>query len=512
LGIFKTHGNWVLFDILLITSFIKNFLNIINEQLDQPPATSHQPLRLKLKHFIKLFSFLITLFIFTSSCEDEFFIEQENYSKSNLKYKTVSIDEALKLFEEDKTNSNKLKGGINLQPDLSSIRQERIQNTNEYITIISATTKHKKIETSIVLVKYNDSIVKVLVNLIPNKKGIESKFNGVVSITKLDGKFINGYRVENGIFKSKFVKRKDSKNKFKLAFKDVPDEDENGCSESLNVDSEFCNPLLDEIVLGGSSNSSPGISIIWIPSTMSYSYTIPNNAIDNDNGSGNTSTGSDSEEVFPCDDPLHGCDEDTTITCPEGQIKDSNDNCVDDPCHTNNINNPIKNPIVAKSNATNVNGGRFGYTRTSGKTFHDGLDAKAAINTPFTPILNGIVVKIYKDAPNHHVKFSYGNYIIVKSNVDGNNVYLKYNHLNRVDIENGDSVTTNDIIGLTGESGNARKTYTSHIHIQVRPSLDFGKGSYRRYDTTKDSKNNPEIYINQKFNDDGSRKTPCINQ
>jgi len=141
-----------LFKSLISNSFIQNLLNRINEQLNQPPATSHQPLERKLKFLPFL------LFIFTSSCDDELVVEQERSLKSSLRYKTVSIDQALNIFGADKTNSQKLKGGINLQPDLSSIRQERIQNTNEFITIIPATTKHKNIKTNIILVKYNDSI------------------------------------------------------------------------------------------------------------------------------------------------------------------------------------------------------------------------------------------------------------------------------------------------------------------------------------------------------------------
>lgn len=209
---------------------------------------------------------------------------------------------------------------------MALIRQERIGNTNKYITIIPATTKHQHIETNILLLKFKGETVKVLMNLIPDNNSVSEKFNGIISVTKLNGKFINGYRVEDGIFKTQFVK------KGKLqSVKNKDAEITNDCDENLNPDNPFCDQEIDEVVLSVPSNSSnPPVQIRWEPSIRSFVPFVP---IDNNVGSGNPGdpVGSPSENLFECDDPIHGCDHEYEDDCPPGMVKNAADECVT-PC------------------------------------------------------------------------------------------------------------------------------------------------------------------------------------
>ena len=165
------------------------------------------------------------------------------------------------------------------------------------------------------LIKYNDSIVKVLINMIPNKDITTEKFSGVLSVTHLNGKFINGYRIKNGRFISQFIKREKQYTP-SILYRSDP-EVANDCDESLDPDSIFCDNMLDEVVLGASSNTSkpPSLSI-WMPTSNPVYYSPDSTA---SNGGGPSDSGSpdgdEGKEIFPCDDPIHGCAREEPTPC-----------------------------------------------------------------------------------------------------------------------------------------------------------------------------------------------------
>ncbi|MDZ7612682.1 MAG: hypothetical protein U5K51_02355 [Flavobacteriaceae bacterium] len=100
--------------------------------------------------------------------EDQYALEDQHALTLENRYLSVTKKEVLDIFNDSNNYLLKSKNGINLKPKLSALRQEKIFNTSEYITIIPATTKHQHIQTNIILVKYQDSILRVLVNLIPD--------------------------------------------------------------------------------------------------------------------------------------------------------------------------------------------------------------------------------------------------------------------------------------------------------------------------------------------------------
>lgn len=56
---------------------------------------------------------------------------------------------------------------------------------------------------------------------------------------------------------------------------------------------------------------------------------------------------------------------------------------------------------------------------------------------------------------------TYGNFIHIK--ID-ENMYISYNHLNKVIVKNGDEVKSGDIIGLSGNTGSSTGP---HLHLSL---------------------------------------------
>ncbi len=72
--------------------------------------------------------------------------------------------------------------------------------------------------------------------------------------------------------------------------------------------------------------------------------------------------------------------------------------------------------------------------------------------------------------PGEYKENSYGNYIVLKVTINGVVTFIKYNHLNKVNVKKGDIVKSGDIIGLNGNTGNAnppKGRVTPHIHLQT---------------------------------------------
>jgi len=397
-------------------------------------------------------------------------------------YKTVPIGEALALFSNTNTSPNKSNGGLNLQPDLNAIKQVPIQYTMEYMTNIPAVTKNKNINTNIILIKYKDSIIRSLINLIPAKESNSQKFSGIVSITTLSGKFINGYRLKDGVFVSQFIKL-NTKN---ISGKTLTDPIV-ACDESLDPSSIFCDQSLGETDLGSvpvstdSYSSEPVLSInvtTDIPFTV---FSVPDYYTSG--GSNNSdSSGSGSVAVYPCNDPIHGCSIDSL---PPTTSK---------PCPGN----PVKNPEIVSSGASGKKGGTFGCTRADnttcggvyGRKKHDGLDIKADVNENAFAMYSGTISSIRNTfSPGEYKKDSYGNFVVITTVINGITYNIKYNHLNSVSVVKGQTIKVGDIIGLTGNTGNANPPNSKvipHIHLQV-------------FNSNWSQSLNPEIYLQTKF-------------
>jgi len=165
---------------------------------------------------------------------------------------------------------------------------------------------------------------------------------------------------------------------------------------------------------------------------------------------------------------------------------------------------PVGTTTIARSSATNVNGGRYGNTRTRPDGTvrpHYGTDIFAVPNTPIYPIMPGKVVKIVNNiAPGTYVSArSLGNYITVEytNPSTGEKVTTLYAHLNSVSstLQVGSSAPMGKSIGLSGITGNAARGYSPHVHIQTK---------------LNGVSVNPENYIRTQFMSNGTANSlPC---
>ncbi len=246
------------------------------------------------------------ILLFFIGCEQKedteiFVIGAEQITQETIKYETITsreIDElSISAQNEVKNKTTKFK----FTPDFNNLSKVLIQNTNEYMTVVPGFTNIKHIETTLNLIKYEGEVVSTLVHKVKKEGGDSSKFTGFLWITTIDGGFLNGYRIYNDQFVSQFVE----KSKFKKSDDFVYKEAEVDCVE-YNLENDFdCENTLGEVVLTAPPKGAT-LSLIWIPATHSYAYTYPSSSGGGGSAS-NTGTGYP-VLLYPCDDPIHGCD------------------------------------------------------------------------------------------------------------------------------------------------------------------------------------------------------------
>ncbi len=169
---------------------------------------------------------------------------------------------------------------------------------------------------------------------------------------------------------------------------------------------------------------------------------------------------------------------------------------------------PLNSPVIAKTKR-GVNGGRYGMTRQDQKgnpREHDGLDLASPIGMPLYSMFSGTVIGIRDTfSEGEYLKGSYGNFIIIQSqNALGETFYIKYNHLNAVNVTAGQEINARTIIGKTGTTGNAEDFALGiipHVHIQARVKVN-----------NVWTKANPEDFMTTKFSPEGvAWPQPCVN-
>jgi len=94
--------------------------------------------------------------------------------------------------------------------------------------------------------------------------------------------------------------------------------------------------------------------------------------------------------------------------------------------------------------------------RPNGRKGHGGVDMRAYAGTPIYPMAAGVVTNVGTDPLG-------GNVINIQH---ANGVRSYYAHCSTVKVQKGDKVTTNDMIGTVGNTGNASHTFP-HLHFQV---------------------------------------------
>ncbi|WP_233592240.1 peptidoglycan DD-metalloendopeptidase family protein [Flavobacterium sp. RSP15] len=136
--------------------------------------------------------------------------------------------------------------------------------------------------------------------------------------------------------------------------------------------------------------------------------------------------------------------------------------------------NPLSKMEILPT-AAGYKGGTWGYTRNSGKKFHDGIDLRASVGTPVYAMRDGIVTKSistqiqgiddYKD--NIGDRNGAGNRVAILSK---GGLTVSYWHLSAVHVKVHAKISQGDIIGLSGSTGNANRPGSSgpHLHLNIK--------------------------------------------
>lgn len=125
----------------------------------------------------------------------------------------------------------------------------------------------------------------------------------------------------------------------------------------------------------------------------------------------------------------------------------------------------VKLPLPFKAGTQVSYSGDYGVDR--GSHTHAGVDISVAENTPLIAPISGVIASAMQQS-------DYGNFIDVRT-PDGK--ILRYAHLNRMDVKEGDTVLAGQVIGLTGSTG---RSTGAHLHFEVRNDL------YGGYEKTED--------------------------
>ena len=137
------------------------------------------------------------------------------------------------------------------------------------------------------------------------------------------------------------------------------------------------------------------------------------------------------------------------------------------------------------------------WTKTYPFLHHDkGFDFSTPEGQEVHPVADGIVSQIW-----HHYRCG-GNMVWIAHNVNGKKYTSAYYHLKSYNVKIGDSVSHNDVIGLSGgiAKGNSYNNYDGcttgpHLHLQLAtgwydPNSMFS-GSYSSYSTFDSNSFNP---------------------
>lgn len=245
------------------------------------------------------------------------------------KYQQLSIDEVTGFVDGIEFNKP-LKDGSGMTAlnagseflvglDASSLAFEQVEGAELKIPTVKARLKHPEVRSKIFVVKVKDSTLAFLMNIVEDKSINDEDFSGIIGITDLSGKFENGYRLKNGEFVSQFVvakaqQKKDSvgvtKKTLSYTTRTVPKKKWMSGTIQLSEVSVYA----PEEPSNSGGGSYGGLSVRGGNYFGGYSFGFSFGGPPRSGGGSSSSSGGSSGSgkggainVFPCDDPLHGC-------------------------------------------------------------------------------------------------------------------------------------------------------------------------------------------------------------
>ena len=186
---------------------------------------------------------------------------------------------------------------------------------------------------------------------------------------------------------------------------------------------------------------------------------------------------------------------------------------------------PLENPQRTYYNsggAEKPKNGAFGLVRTKidgSKKAHTGLDLFADIGTPCFACLDGEIESLHEDPGG------YGDVLVLKVkgedlrnsrnnssleyqgefeqgdefNINADYFYLRYCHMSvRLEsLKKGVKVNAGDLLGYTGDTGNAKGAINPHLHFEIAMKPRYNKSTKKDAETNKlGYKINPAFFVN----------------
>ena len=443
------------------------------------------------------------------------------------KVKTVSFKDAIAHFNSKIEKIQKrnvyfrsAENNVEIIPDWSTLKHSEIAYTEaELTTADSEINRNGDYSSELCFINVNNHLKNVILTVWKDEIDSEGNvINGRIYFNDLEGMFLDGYTIEDGIFTKRYVVEKSIKKAVFLPFfffqSTTNEEDDCWNMDTLG---EFDGGVLGEVVIsapgrengdvngddGGGSGSGSGYGD-YVNAAASW------NSMRTGGGScGSLSFGQinsaaaailmaapvrpdkDGEcpEGYVFNPTTEECDptcktegrlynvKTKTCECPKGMVEDSTRKCVKKPCKGD----PVANVEIAPQlGASGMQGAlhdtcaRFNEKYTCkgvrGRKWHNGVDLKNPYGAPVFASYDGIA---RKDKQLKDGKLDgAGYYVGVTSRVNGKTIRLVYFHLQKDKRASG-TVKAGDIIGYQGVSGNLgkaieQKSTTSHVHIKTR--------------------------------------------
>lgn len=488
--------------------------------------------RTSLFYSLLFVGFLIS-FLKCESLEDPFVQKKE--SSEARKIETVSLEEAKNFFlsnhskNEKKTNQHinyaveEPNHSLKLTPDWTTLQHNELFEIN-HAKLTSAVVEVNRaglFESQLIFIKVNNEIKNAIYTIYRDKVSDDGKLiRGRVYLNQTDGLFLDGFKIENGLFSKRFVVKSIGVQKaslMELLIQTVTTDDD--CWNTDMLEGMEGGVELEEVEVvgttGGDYGNSDNTGVVYsIIRGWNNNYLENNHRSIGGGGYGgvmgsvyanNVETEDTEDEEEVCKDgkikdangncvcPKGKIENKTTklCECPKGYKEDHNGKCVKIPCKGD----PVPNPEIApQKGPSGILGGMYGCTRFGGgcvgqdgrDKFHGGIDLKANYGDPIYAMHDGTASLAQQGDGSRGA----GYYVVLTSTVEGDTVKTLYFHMQKDNRVSG-NVKAGDIIGYQGDSGNLKGAIedgyaVSHLHIKVKEN-----------GTTVD----PEQYMETSFND-----------
>lgn len=137
-------------------------------------------------------------------------------------------------------------------------------------------------------------------------------------------------------------------------------------------------------------------------------------------------------------------------------------------------------PLERNEIRRGVQNNAFGMVRNGGTRPHQGWDLYAAPGTPCYAIADGRIASVDTEG-------ALGNMLLLEFRHGGRTLYAAYCHLSMMSARDQDQVQRGDLLGYTGNTGNAASMTgdDQHLHFEIRTAANPGRGLGGRIDPTE---------------------------